>query len=115
MVKFCPRCGAMMIMRKRGGKIYYICPRCGYKEEARRDDALKHSVRVKIKHTEKEKTIIVDAGSEIANLPITREVTCPRCGYHEAYYYFMQTRSADEPMTRFFICRRCGYRWREYD
>ncbi|RLG10996.1 MAG: transcription factor S, partial [Thaumarchaeota archaeon] len=40
---------------------------------------------------------------------------CPKCGNREAYYWAVQTRSADEPMTRFFRCTKCGYTWREYD
>ncbi len=103
--------------RRKGGKIVFVCtnPKCGYTIEATREEARKSSVRQIIRHTEKDRTIIIDADEELKGLPVTKEVTCPRCGYHEAYYYFQQTRAADEPMTRFFICKRCGYRWREYD
>jgi len=30
------------------------------------------------------------------------DATCPECDHRRAYYYQMQTRSADEPMTNFY-------------
>ena len=47
-------------------------------------------------------------------LPVTTDVVCPNCGAREAYYWSVQTRSADEPMTQFFKCKKCGHTWREY-
>jgi len=46
---------------------------------------------------------------------IPKTYECPKCGHNEAYYWFMQTRAADEPPTRFYKCTRCGYVWREYE
>lgn len=43
----------------------------------------------------------------------TRQVSCPKCGERLAYYYQMQTRSADEPMTIFNTCVSCDHTWRE--
>ena len=45
----------------------------------------------------------------------TTEVKCPKCGYHEAHFKEMQTRSADEPATLFFKCasKQCGFQWKE--
>ena len=39
---------------------------------------------------------------------------CPKCGNNEAYYWIVQTRSADEPPTRFYKCTKCKHVWREY-
>jgi len=38
------------------------------------------------------------------------EVQCPneKCRNHEAYWYQLQIRSADEPMTAFYKVRLCG-------
>lgn len=40
---------------------------------------------------------------------------CPSCSNAEAYFYEMQTRSADEPATVFYRCSRknCNKVWTE--
>ncbi len=115
-LRFCPRCGSLMTPRRENGKLVWVCPSCGYREEAGGNPGLGSLVvlRQKIEHSEKERIIVVDKSASTANLPKTR-ATCPRCGYHEAYYWVVQTRRADEPPTRFYKCARCGYVWREYD
>jgi DNA-directed RNA polymerase subunit M len=101
--------------QKIGDTVYLVCTRCGFKMKATEKDLKAYKLSTKIKHTEKEKLVVIPADEELKGLPITRDVVCPRCGNHEAYYWFVQTRSADEPPTRFFKCTRCGYVWREYD
>lgn len=47
------------------------------------------------------------------NLPTA---DCPKCGYEEAFFLQIQTRSADEPATLFFRCAnitQCNARWNE--
>ena len=39
---------------------------------------------------------------------------CKQCGHTEAYFWTLQTRSADEPETRFFRCTKCKNVVREY-
>ena len=118
-MKFCPKCGGLMYPRKENGKSVLICRSCGYKLElgGGEESAVKtYTLRKKLAHTEKEKTIIIDDESKLPEvLPKTRDVTCPRCGHNEAYYWFMQTRAADEPPTRFYKCTKCGHVWREYE
>jgi len=113
-VKFCPRCGSLMTLRNVGGKVVWVCPSCGYQEEAGPGSAQLAVLRQQIKHDAKERLVVIDKNAKPESLPKTRAV-CPRCGYHEAYYWVVQTRKADEPPTRFFKCVRCGYVWREYD
>lgn len=115
-MKFCPRCGSLMMPRRENGKVVFVCPNCGYREEASSSDpgGQLMVLRQKIEHSEKEKIIVVDTSTKTQSLPKTRAI-CPRCGYHEAYYWVVQTRRADEPPTRFYKCVRCGYVWREYD
>jgi len=90
-----------------------VCSRCGYKIEANNTASMK--ITSKIEHSAKEKTIILDGQVDVSKLPITREVTCKKCGAHEAYYWVIQTRAADEPPTRFYKCVKCGFVWREYE
>ena len=47
------------------------------------------------------------------SLPIIK-ADCKYCGNEKAYFWTMQTRSADEPETRFFRCVKCKKTWREY-
>ena len=112
-MKFCPRCGSLMVPRNIDGKVVWVCPSCGYREEANNPTAIT-LLKQRIKHDEKEKLVVIDQTKKPEALPKTRAI-CPRCGYHEAYYWVVQTRKADEPPTRFFKCVRCGYVWREYD
>lgn len=99
---------------KEGSFSYMKCVRCGYKVQvAERSTVLKISSR--IEHSVKEKTVVIEEPQDLSKLPITKDVTCKRCGHHEAYYWVIQTRAADEPPTRFYKCVRCGYVWREYE
>ena len=50
---------------------------------------------------------------KIETLPKTKE-KCPKCSNEEAYWWIVQTRSADEAATRFFKCTKCSHTWREY-
>ncbi|MCC6054388.1 MAG: transcription factor S [Thermosphaera sp.] len=113
MVKLCPRCGGVMKPIREGGKAILVCTRCGYREESSSTHSMKISNR--IVHSAREKTIVIEREGDLAKLPITREVTCPKCGNHEAYYWVLQTRAADEPPTRFYKCTKCGHVWREYE
>jgi len=65
-----------------------------------------------LKKSPSDKIVIIE-GIKLEVLPKT-VATCPKCGNNEAYYWEVQTRSADEPATRFFKCTRCGHVWREY-
>ncbi len=113
-MKFCPKCGSLMIARRENGRVVYVCPRCGYREEPGAGSA-KRILVASIKHTEKERIIVAASENLEERLLPKVKIQCPRCGHDEAYYWTVQTRRADEPPTRFYKCTRCGYVWREYD
>lgn len=115
MPRFCPRCGGLMRPVQETDGVFLVCTRCGFKMKASASDLKRYRVSTRIVHTEKEKTIVISEEDRLKGLPITREVTCPKCGHHEAYYWMIQTRAADEPPTRFYRCRKCGHVWREYE
>ncbi len=112
-MRFCPRCGSLMLpQRMSDGKLVWKCRSCGYVEDSAPAQPL--LIRQQIKHSEKERIVVIDDSVEKMGMTITRAV-CPKCGNEQAYAWVMQTRRADEPPTRFFKCTRCGHVWREYD
>jgi DNA-directed RNA polymerase subunit M/transcription elongation factor TFIIS len=44
--------------------------------------------------------------------PITDTVECPKCRNRQAFWWIVQTDSADEPSTQFFRCTKCNHTWR---
>jgi len=114
-MKFCPKCGTLMRPVRRQGKRVLVCPSCGYEEDAGGTGG-SYSISSKIKHSPRDKIIVLDSDQKLESLPKIRDqVYCPKCGHNEAYYWVMQTRRADEPPTRFYRCTKCNYVWREYE
>ena len=116
LMKFCPRCGTLMRPKSVNGKLYLVCPNCGYSEEVNQGGASRQvTVSQKIVHVPKEKIVVVDANAPPPTAQVLKgSVRCPRCGHDEVLAWMMQTRAADEPPTRFYRCLKCGYTWREY-
>ena len=114
MLEFCPKCGSMMIPKKKEGKTILVCPSCGYIKEVG-ETGKGVIIRKKIRHKESERMFILDTTKEKEGVPKTKGVRCPKCGNDEAYYVILQTRAADEPPTRIYTCTKCGYTWREYE
>ncbi|MEM0378096.1 MAG: transcription factor S [Thermosphaera sp.] len=114
MVRFCPKCGGIMKPVKSSSMTELVCVKCGHRIKADEKVLEKYKVSSKIEHSTKEKTIVT-GDVDTSKLPVTKEVTCPKCGNHEAYYWMIQTRAADEPPTRFYKCVKCGHTWREYE
>ena len=112
-VRFCPKCGGLMLPQQRDGRLVLVCTKCGYTMEA---DAESYKFVSKAERTPRDRIIVVDANQPPPNAVVLKgQVRCPRCGHDEVLFWMMQTRAADEPPTRFYKCLRCGYAWREYD
>jgi len=113
-VKFCPKCGGIMIPAVVDGKKVLRCRVCGFVLEPNDEKSRSiYRVQSRLKKGPRDKIIIIEKNQRIEVLPKAK-ITCPKCGNSEAYYWEVQTRSADEPATRFFKCTKCGYIWREY-
>ncbi len=96
---FCIKCGSLMMPKD--GKMK--C-NCGYvKSEGKITDKKKKNVNIEI----------VEENSNNHVLPKIK-YECKKCGYHEAYFWTVQTRSADEPETQFYKCVKCNNTHREY-
>ena len=100
---FCPTCKGLM---KRGGDGRLVCAKCA-------TSSVSSAPTVSSKAKERE-TVVVDADKDKVSLLPTGDYFCEKCGNSKAYYYFRQTRSADEATTRFLECTKCGHKWRDY-
>ena len=67
--------------------------------------------RNEIKHSQRERTVILQDVRSDPTLPRTKDVECPKCQNNEAVYF---SASTEEGMTLFFNCTKCGNRWRDY-
>ncbi len=104
---FCPKCGSILIPKKKGGKMVLVCKSCG----AVSSDVENAKLRERIEGSKKVLKVIE---KEIETLPLT-DAECPKCKHRKAYYWMVQTRASDEPETQFFKCEKCGHKWRHYD
>ncbi|MEM2172134.1 MAG: transcription factor S [Thermoproteota archaeon] len=106
-IRFCPKCGTKLQIKREKGSLLYSCPKCNYEERA-------HTVEKSIETKRKTGAVrIIMKEADLNPLPVTSTV-CPRCNNKEAYWWISQTRGADESATQFFKCTKCGYTWREY-
>jgi DNA-directed RNA polymerase subunit M len=107
-MRFCPKCGGLLLPKKEKDRTVLVCRSCGHVQEAENLD----EYRV-VRSREKEEDVLVIEEEAKPGLPTTR-TRCPNCGHDVAYWWIRQTRAADEPSTRFYKCAKCGKVWREY-
>ena len=104
-MNFCQKCGSILIPKK--GEKQMKCPKCGHRVRAKINVVIKEKVNL----GKEDKIEVVDKKVEV--MPKTNQ-DCPKCKYHIAYYWTVQTRAGDESETRFFECTKCSHRWRDY-
>jgi len=114
-MKFCPKCGTRLILKqikndKGTVTMTDVCNNCGYSDKAAKaiarttDEELAEAPPIKV---------VGDKEGKLSSLPTTK-IDCPKCGYGEAQWWFLQTRSGDEPPTQFYRCVECNHTWRSY-
>ena len=99
---FCKKCGAIL-MPKKG---VWACSSCGTK-------AVSAPAKLTEKTVERKNVEVYEEGSD-NTLPLG-DAHCDKCKHKKAFFWDVQTRSADEPSTRFFRCEKCKYTWRDND
>ena len=113
-MEFCPRCEKRLILTRRTSNeqvsTALICPKCGYSKQIESEEP---SIQKSIDRSAQETiTVIGEEEAKIRTMPIVK-IECPKCGNHEAYWWMVQTRGADESPTQFFRCTECNHTWRE--
>nr|GMC70793.1 DNA-directed RNA polymerase III subunit RPC10-like [Ipomoea batatas] len=108
-MEFCPTCGMLLQYElphmDRSARFY--CPGCPY--------VCQIEPRIKIKrrqHLVKKKLDPVISIDSLETAATTKE-RCRNCGFDEAAFIQVQTRSADEAATIFYKCKSCKYQWNE--
>lgn len=104
---FCPKCGTIIIPKKIANKTKLSCPKCNYKIMQQKKEAIIFKEKVE----NNRKIEVVD--KSIETLPKVDQ-KCPKCKNSKAYFWLLQTRSADEPETTFYKCTKCSHTWRAY-
>lgn len=111
-MQFC-ECGTILVPDEQpDGKIQMKCHGCG-KIINSSSNSKAFEIKQKIRHSDLEKTVIIEASDEVETMPSATE-KCEKCGHNEAVYWQLQTRSSDEASTTFYRCKKCKFTWRDY-
>jgi transcription factor S len=86
------------------------CPKCGFKTKKTEEGGKKQELKKKVSH---DVSLKVMDGDAIEALPTT-SIECPECKNSTAFWWMLQTRSADEATTQFYRCTKCNHTWRNY-
>ncbi|HJU34236.1 MAG TPA: transcription factor S [Nitrososphaera sp.] len=108
-MRFCPKCETRL-RPPPGDEESMACPKCGFKTK-RGEELSRKEVDI-IKPTQ-DVSLKVMEGDSIETLPTTN-IDCPQCKNGTAYWWMLQTRSADEATTQFYRCTKCKHTWRNY-
>ncbi|MEM2020878.1 MAG: DNA-directed RNA polymerase subunit M [Zestosphaera sp.] len=85
-MKFCPKCGTMLMPVKEGDKTYLVCPRCGYKEALK--EGGKYKLESKTSNERRVKTTSV-VSSEGEKLRKSEELEQEKENYYEIFLDLM--------------------------
>lgn len=92
-----------------------LCPKCGFTADKEQYQPLskKKAITTSSENTSGSSLKVMDTDSGPTALPTT-SIECPKCGNNTAFWWMLQTRSADEATTQFYRCTVCSHTWRNY-
>lgn len=103
---FCNQCGTILNPPQND---MIKCTFCPFKQRVD-EGAMKEIVTVSLP-TQRPEWLDVEVEQEVTEKHATIEEPCPKCNYHELYFYTMQLRSVDEGSTVFYECPKCAYKF----
>lgn len=99
-LKFCPKCGNLLIPRREGNKFYGECGKCNFSRELK-------ILKTK-ENLEPKKKVGRGIGKE-ENPLATYHSKCPKCGYEKAQIIDMGIFYSDEDNLILLKCGKCGH------
>jgi transcription factor S len=113
---FCPKCDTRLVptpkSKEKKAIVIYACPKCGYEKNIKGKDVV--ALPKVIEHHPQEQIAVIGVQEGNLNTMPKIKINCPKCSNHEATWWLVQTRGADESPTQFYRCTKCGHTWREY-
>ncbi|MEM3094026.1 MAG: transcription factor S [Nitrososphaera sp.] len=111
-MRFCPKCETRL--RPAPDEEMVECPKCGFKaKKGKQEKNATTKQENKKTTTGSDASLKVMEGDSVEALPTTN-IECPQCGNGTAFWWMLQTRSADEATTQFYRCTKCSHTWRNY-
>jgi DNA-directed RNA polymerase subunit M len=91
-----------------------LCPKCGFTADKEEQESLSNKKISSVQESISSSSLkVMDTDKSPDALPTTT-VECPKCGNNTAFWWMLQTRSADEATTQFYRCTKCVHTWRNY-
>ena len=107
-LRFCPETNDLLYPKPTDEKLTYVCNSSQYVEEPPKEEWCVY--RRVVKHTVKDKSVVLTDVRSDPTLPRETNVICPSCGESEAVIFCA---SSERGMTLFLNCVACAHRWKE--
>jgi len=98
-LKFCPKCGDVLIPGKKGDKFFANCEKCGFSKEVK---------RLRTRENFEPKIKIGEGVNKEKNPFATYFNKCQKCGYDKAQIIDMGVFYSDEDNLIMLKCGKCG-------
>lgn len=91
-----------------------MCPKCGFSSVEEESELLNENKLPSTRQGNPGSSLKILDGEKGPDTLPTISIDCPRCGNNIAFWWMLQTRSADEATTQFYRCTKCDHTWRNY-